>query len=448
MQYALFLFLTRKAPIMSIQSQRYSRGFFRSLFFNPALPILLPIFACGFLCVSCQWYVQGTPSPVDLIGNQDLADEAQLPLVYTGVGGSFASSIHLLTAHASILSDEFQSANGISQDRTQSDIFNLDDGFPIRTLTNESWGRIAATRFHANNALALERQIAFTQESNRKKLLFTANFFLGTAEHYLAAFFALSARRGGGVIDGSPFIPSKDLHDSALVKYARALESAQTPFERRLTRSFMARIHLLEGRFSEALQEANQGLQEGDTAFVATYSRSSYNRWTDFAGINLNHTVIPHPRFRAYIVAEAGEAGRIPLKVGKRPAAGRAEPYYIQAKYDDDSPIELMTWQENALMLAELRLRLFGDEAGALAEINRVRAAAPAAPNAPPLAPRLAANLDSVYIERDKQLFATGLRLLDQRRFNRWHFANAAAAWHFLPIAQNEFISNPNLQGQ
>jgi hypothetical protein len=50
-------------------------------------------------------------------------------------------------------------------------------------------------------------------------------------------------------------------------------------------------------------------------------------------------------------------------------------------------------------------------------------------------------------VERDKQLMGTGLRLADQRRWNKWHWspATAGAAWHFLPISQTERNTNKKL---
>jgi hypothetical protein len=412
------------------------------------------------ICVifsGCQDYVRGVPPPPDLIADRDLAQESQLPLLYTSIGGNFSNAVRRMIPLTATLSDEFQSANGISTYTTRGDIFNLDDGNPSRQLVSgsgNSWGQFAATRFLSQDILNKESLIRFTQDSNRKRLVFTGHFFRATTEHYLASYFGAGPRLGGATLSASPFIPTSALHDSALKKYAIALQNAPTAYEARLVNSFVARIHLLEGRFPQALQAATNGLRQGDPPFAATYTAAARNIWGDFADVAnagpdfTRNSVIPNPRFRAYVVAEPAEAGRIPLAVGRFPATGRTEPYFVQAKFVDTSPIELMTRQENALMLAELRLRLSNDVQGALEEVNRVRADVPLVGNMPRLAPRTTTNLDSVYIERDKQLFGTGIRLLDQRRLNRWHFtgARAATAWHFIPIPQDEYDSNPNLR--
>jgi hypothetical protein len=85
-------------------------------------------------------------------------------------------------------------------------------------------------------------------------------------------------------------------------------------------------------------------------------------------------------------------------------------------------------------MLAELDVR-DGNAAAALPRVNAVRASHT-------LAALAAIDLDGIYVERDKELFVTGVRLLDQRRFNRFHLP--AGTWQFLPITDDERNNNPN----
>jgi hypothetical protein len=92
--------------------------------------------------------------------------------------------------------------------------------------------------------------------------------------------------------------------------------------------------------------------------------------------------------------------------------------------------------QENELILAEIAIRE-GQAAPALARINAVR-------SSHGLDAMPSATLDSIYVERDKELFCTGMRLIDQRRFNKWHLAQGT--WKFLPISSSERETNKNLQ--
>jgi len=94
-----------------------------------------------------------------------------------------------------------------------------------------------------------------------------------------------------------------------------------------------------------------------------------------------------------------------------------------------------MTWQEVNLMRAELKLRGAGS-GDALALVNEVRASHN-------LAALTTVDLDVIYTERDKELFCTGVRLPDERRFSgKWHLG--AGKWMYFPITQGERNNNPN----
>jgi hypothetical protein len=99
-----------------------------------------------------------------------------------------------------------------------------------------------------------------------------------------------------------------------------------------------------------------------------------------------------------------------------------------------------LTWQENELMLAECELRLADNAASALARINTVRTSYTGLRALPA---GTTATLDLIYTERDKELFLTGMRIIDQRRFNRWHLRSDT--WRYMPIVQPEINNNPNL---
>ena len=51
-------------------------------------------------------------------------------------------------------------------------------------------------------------------------------------------------------------------------------------------------------------------------------------------------------------------------------------------------------------------------------------------------------NLDDLYVERDKELFCQGTRLIDQHRFGKWHLTSEA--WKQFPIPQRERDNNSN----
>ena len=85
-------------------------------------------------------------------------------------------------------------------------------------------------------------------------------------------------------------------------------------------------------------------------------------------------------------------------------------------------------------MLAEADVR-DGNAAGALGHVNAVRASHS-------LDALESIDLDGLMFEREKEFFASGFRLVDQRRMNTWHLG--ADTWQFLPITQSERNNNDN----
>lgn len=409
------------------------------------------LFVCSVLSIaswSCQAYVQDVSNPINTIVDSDLNTEARLPLLYSSLSGYFGQYWRFASLYLAMLSDEFKTVNGISTNAVSVLYQEMDNGIPFPERTNREWGHLGATRFHAQDIIDRAAKIQFTQDSNRLKCLYLGYFHLGLVQHHQAAFWGLTPRRGGGVLLGGPFIPASAMHDTAIRNFTQALQFARNDYERRLVYSFLARIHLIEGRREECLRTAQLGLREGDAPLTLYYPETSRNIWSDESGPN--HQVIPAPRYSAFVEADPAEAGRIPLSRGMNPVPNRTMPYFVQNKYNSDtSPIDLITWQENSLMIAEM-LVIQSNLAAALVEVNRVRASVPRLPGGAALSMRTITNLDSIKIERQKQLFATGLRIIDQRRFNDWHFPAALRdlAWYHLPIAQSERNFNPNLTGQ
>ena len=99
------------------------------------------------------------------------------------------------------------------------------------------------------------------------------------------------------------------------------------------------------------------------------------------------------------------------------------------------SPFVFMDWQENSLMKAEIMARQ--NTGGNMSLVNEIRKS-----RGMTTLVTKDLSLDEIYVERDKELFLRGVRLLDQRRFNKPHIAGM---WFYIPISQNEIDKNPNL---
>ncbi len=137
--------------------------------------------------------------------------------------------------------------------------------------------------------------------------------------------------------------------------------------------------------------------------------------------------------FKSYIDTDPNEANRIKLD---SVLSTDGVMYYYQTIYPESgSPQKIITWQENNLIRAELILRGFGS-GDALGLVNEVRASHG-------IASLSSVDLDVIYTERDKELFASANWLVDERRFNKWHLG--PGTWEFLPVTEAERNGNPNI---
>ncbi len=388
----------------------------------------------AFLIVACEDYVQNIDPLISQVEDERLNSESQVPFLINGVLARFASTYDNMTVLADGLSDALFFDYNVPN-ATFPTFQEIDEG-DIRLDNNSVDGvlfGLGEMRFLADNLVdRVTHKISFKDQDLKKQALYYGYLIGGIARYLYATYIGLEPEKGGGVIDAGPFIPSAEMYDLAVEKLNLALENAPSDYEARVVHSIMARIYLFQGDYATAKTHAQAGMMDGDEPFAAMYSIEMNNYWWVQAGIGRHQWVVDY-RFKGYVDADPNEANRIPLQeiVGN----DGTTIYYIQVKYDRDTPLNFITWQENELMLAEIEVRE-GNTPSALDRVNAVRASHG-------LAPLAAVDLDVIYVERDKELFTLGIRLPDQRRFNRWHLP--AGTWKYLPITQSERNSNPNL---
>jgi hypothetical protein len=92
-------------------------------------------------------------------------------------------------------------------------------------------------------------------------------------------------------------------------------------------------------------------------------------------------------------------------------------------------------------MLAEVELQEGGatGPANARTLIDEVRASH----EIDPLPLTTTVDINLLLEERDKELYLTGNRMVDQRRYDNWHLP--AGSWKYFPITQSERNNNPEL---
>ncbi|MBL0175619.1 MAG: hypothetical protein IPP94_10205 [Ignavibacteria bacterium] len=383
----------------------------------------------------CEKFVQSVDPPIDSIADDKLNTEASVPFLVNGVRGAFSRACSQISLQAGALSDELVFDRRIPGASSQA-YDQLDRG--LIPLDNEdveyAMELLGSLRYYADRLVARTGVIAFTDEKIRNSALFAGYLYGGVARYYYATYFGLSQTVGGGVLDGGPFIPSAQMYALALEKLNAALPFAATDAERRAVHTLIARIHLYEGRYAEAAAAAREGLLPGDEALTAEFSDEMRNDWYAQAGAGRTQLAVD-PRYMAFLVAEPAEAARLPLTTlvaGDPPFT-----YYRQEKFATPSAsIPFLTWEENTLILAEEAARGNRPQE-ALDHVNAVR-------NSHGLDPLLEATLDVIVVEREKELFCSGARLVDQRRFDAWHLPSGT--WRFLPITQRERDGNAWVQ--
>lgn len=388
---------------------------------------------------SCEDFVTDVDPLADRVKDEQLNDASQLPFLVVGLEHQFTITSDNLLSTADGLSDQLIFGNGV-RNATYTTFIDIDKGEILSD--NNSIGfysNIHELRKFADTLLVrvdtrLTNVTTATDTANIKKARYAGHFYSAVAKYYLATYYGKDYTVGGSPLDNGPFVTSDVLYDQALASFTKSLEYA-TAYQVRLVNSYIARINLFNGDYAEAYQAASQGLVFNDSPFEALYNKVSNNYYWEQMG-NFRAQFIPDQRFVSYIDEDPTEAKRIKLQsLGADDRTGQNRPK--QVKYPDkDSPLPVMTWQENHLMLAELAVRGHGS-ANPADLINEVRTSHEVA------AINGTIDLEVIYTERDKELFCTGIRLPDQRRFNKWHLG--ADTWKYFPLTQAEVNGNPNI---
>ncbi|MFA3783459.1 hypothetical protein ABRY23_10390 [Melioribacteraceae bacterium 4301-Me] len=383
---------------------------------------------------SCKDYVTSIDPLIDQIEDARLNNQSQIPFLIAGVQTRFAFATTQLNNIADGLSDAFIFDQNVPN-ATFPTYLDIDRG---QILTDNNSVRNVYTplgqyRFYADNLIDRVNKITITDNNLKNQALYTGYFYGAYARYQYATYFGKAQTTGGSPIDAGPFLSSNELYDQAISRFKEALKYTTDAKNIRIVNSCIARAYLYKGDYANAATYAKQGMVNGDPPFQALHNVQQSSDYWGNSGNGRTQFVCDF-RFKAYIDADPNEANRI--KLATKLGNDKKTTYYYQVKYPtNDSPEIEMTWQENNLMLAELALR--GQSTGdPVALVNEVRASHS-------IAPLAAVDLDVIYTERDKELFCTGSRLPDERRFNKWHLG--AGTWQYFPITIDEINSNHNL---
>ncbi|MEZ4700708.1 MAG: hypothetical protein R2834_10295 [Rhodothermales bacterium] len=401
------------------------------------LALYTTLFVLFGAMAGCDSFVGDVDQPIDSIDDTQLNSESQIEFVIKGVQSRFSTTYDRISLHAGGLSDELFFDQRVPN-ATFPTYAEIDEGV-IEFANNSNDGvynALGELRFFADNLLARAAEITFEDTDLQQEATFTGNLYGGIARYFYATYFGLDIDGGGGGIitedpaNPGPFIPAPEMYTQALAKLNAALGLADD-YNARAINTLIARIQLIQGNTAEARTAALAGMQEGDAPFQSLHSVDNSNEWYVQAGVGRTQWVVDF-RYEGYIANDPNEANRIQLQdiTGSDGTVFKRQGRYI----DRSTPIAFATWQENELMLAELDLA--SDPAGALARVNAVRASHG-------IDPLGALDQSTLIVEREKELFTMGLRLVDERRFDIWHLG--PDTWQYFPITQNERNINTNI---
>ncbi len=402
---------------------------------------LLALFIASFAVVSCTDFVQGVDDPINLVPGENLLSEDQIPFLLTGVEGRFAINYDALTVIAAGLSDAWEFESAVVSDATFPTFGEIDLGeIPFdNNSVDGPYNTLGQARYLADDLIEKIAGITFEDAALKAEASFYANVYAALTRANYASYFGKSVTEPGGVINNSSLIPSATLYSEAVTLLTTARALAPSAYETRLANSLIGRIHLYQKKYTDAAPFLAAGLVKGDAPFQAVYSLESQNNFFSEAGASRTQFSVDR-RFGAYIANDANEANRLQIEEVNDPAeltdaAETAGTTFFRSTVGPGDPLNIVSWQENNLMRAEVALNGGAGAAQALILVNEVR-------DNYSIAPLLVVDMSVLETEREKELLHTPNRVLDQRRFDNWHLG--ANTWKWFPITQSERNNNPN----
>ena len=277
--------------------------------------------------------------------------------------------------------------------------------------SDRHWNSSQQARWTAEDGVRRIRTILGEEEFARSRPAAEALLYVGFSNRLLAE------NMCQGVVDGGPPGPRTVHFQRAVDAFTEALAIAERIGDAGLAaaaRAGRASARVGLGDWSGARSDAEavpaglefqarfDGGEDARSNRVAAGSTSvqrAHTAWGTF--------------YQAY--HEETEDPRVPWETDPAsPTTRNGLPWLFQTKFEaDDSPIDLVSWEEMRLIVAEARLR-DGDVAGAMAEIDGLRAAAGVDPW--PVAD-LASAWTALKRERGIELWLEARRLWDLHRW-------------------------------
>jgi tetratricopeptide (TPR) repeat protein len=411
------------------------------------ITLYLTILLVVGLFTSCKDYVTNIDPLVTQVKDSDLDTPANIGFVISGVEYQFATASAQLYVDADLMSDQFFFSQQVPG-ATYPTFLEIDQTATETTTNNtirNTYTAMGQAWFYATNLLDRLGRVSGLDAATTNEAKFVGTFYSSYVLYQYATYWALGQTQPGSPVNGGPFETSAQLYTKALAGFKASLAFAADDAQKRMVNTTIARTYLYMGDYANATTYALQGMVDGDPSFDLLYSVQNPSEYYSNAGHGRSQCAADF-RYNDYITADANEANRIALYTT---TGNDNNTYYIQAKmYNQADPVPVTTWQENNLILAECALRGQTSAGVPLTLVNAVRASHNIAPAASVVLINTAnpydPNVCSIYSERDKELFCTGTRLVDNRRFGLFQSATGLVNPYF-PIPVDELDGNKNL---
>jgi hypothetical protein len=381
------------------------------------------------------------PGPVN---DSTLDDAAANDAIVNGMGRSLSSALGYIAYTSGIISREIVASGsnnvalyGVSL-KQRAGLLN-----PGLEETNDHWRFAQQARWIAEDGIRRMRT-SLGADFSKSPLAAQALVHAGFAERLLGENMCV------GVIDGGPAEPRMVYFARAEAEFSEAMAIASAAGNaslERAARAGRASVRVWLDDWTGAAADARQ--VPAGFSYQAVYSSlelAQYNRiyWANANQPNRSHSVVG--TFYESYYKSTGDP-RTPWSTNPAFPRGPANVlWYFQTKYDrTSSPINLVTWREMRLIVAESLLRS-GDWQGAMSEINSLRADVRVAPWP---ASSLADAWTALGRERGIELWLEGRRLGD---LFRWQAAKVPGTFDDMtgrdtcfPVGVSELDTNHNL---
>lgn len=394
------------------------------------------------LLPACEDFVQGVDDPIDTANPASVQSEDQMQFFMDGVRGRFHITHDVTVVIAEGLSDAL-----VFDQRATDATFPTFRDIDLGEITFENnsvdgpFDQLGRALFLAEELLTTAANIDFEDAELQREVQYTGNIYSGLSYFYYASYYGLTTDRQGSTIDGGPFQSASELYATAIQRFTTALNNAPSAYFERVANSLIGRTHVYQGEFSAAQPFLEAGLVSGDAPFQSEHSLESQNAFDAQAGRSRNQFLVD-PRFAEFIEENPEEANRIQIETlpeDELAAGFKEDDVYRQIRFGPADNINIISWQENNLLLAELDIQGVSVTSSARELIDEVRVFHEISP----LDAGVTIDIDLLLEERDKELWLTANRLIDQRRYDRWHLP--AGTWQWFPLTQDERNENETI---